>query len=216
LPKLVDLFKSLDVNLPLSTKFLLFIAEVMKNYGPIIFAALIILSVLLKIFISLPKVKPHWHKLILSLPVIGVFLQNVEMANFSRNFGIMLKSGLPISTALESQHKSTTNLIFKGYIGKIIKGVDKGQSMEEVLQQARFKFFPAIAVKMIGVGEKTGKLDESLIYLGDFFEDEVDNTAKNFSTILEPVILIGVGLLVAFVALAIISPIYELTGSIRK
>ena len=69
---------------------------------------------------------------------------------------------------------------------------------------------------MIGVGEKTGKLDETLLYLGDFFDDEVDNTAKNLATVLEPVILLVIGGIVGFVALAIISPIYELAGSIHR
>jgi len=69
---------------------------------------------------------------------------------------------------------------------------------------------------MIGVGEKTGKLDESFLYLGDFFEDNVDDASKNFSNILEPLLLLVIGIIVAFVALAIISPIYQFTGSVKR
>ena len=79
-----------------------------------------------------------------------------------------------------------------------------------------FPYLPSIMTKMIGIGEKTGKLDETLLYLGDFFEEEVDETTKNLSTIIEPVMLLVIGLVVGFVALAIISPIYQLTGSIKK
>ena len=75
---------------------------------------------------------------------------------------------------------------------------------------------PAIVNKMISVGEKTGKLDDSLIYLSEFYEEEIDDISKNLSTILEPILLIGIGIVVGFIALAIISPIYELTGSVRR
>ena len=80
----------------------------------------------------------------------------------------------------------------------------------------RFHFLPVIMTKMVGIGEKTGKLDETLLYLGDFFEEEVDETTKNLSTIIEPVLLLVIGVAVGFIALAIISPIYQLTGSIKK
>ena len=83
------------------------------------------------------------------------------------------------------------------------------------LLHGNYSRFSPIAVKMIGVGEKTGKLDEAFLYLGDFFEEEVDNIAKNLSVVLEPIILLVIGLIVGFVALAIISPIYNLTGSIK-
>ncbi len=77
-------------------------------------------------------------------------------------------------------------------------------------------FIPLIAVRMVGVGEKTGKLDETFIYLGDYFEDEVDDASKNLSTVIEPIILIVVGLIVAFIAISIIGPIYQFTGSIQR
>jgi len=127
----------------------------------------------------------------------------------------MLKSGLPITKALEVENLGTENLVFKGYIERILKSVNKGKEIREELDQGNYARFSPIAIKMIGVGEKTGKLDEAFLYLGDFFEDEVDNTAKNLSVVLEPVILVIIGLVVGFVALAIISPIYELTGSIK-
>ena len=79
-----------------------------------------------------------------------------------------------------------------------------------------FPEFPPLVSRMISVGEKTGKLDETLLYLGDFFEDEVDDISRNLSTILEPALLIVIGLVVGFVAISIISPIYQLTGSIRR
>lgn len=216
LPKLTDLFNSLEVKLPLSTKILLFIAQIMKNYGIIIVPGIFILTFLFFLIVKTPKVKPTWHKFLLSLPILGPLLQNIELANFCRNLGIMLKSGLPVTTALEAQSEASTNLVYKHYVETLLKGVSKGNKLSEVMSSKEFKQMPLIVSKMIGVGEKTGKLEESLIYLGEFFEDEVDSTTKNLSTILEPILLLGIGIVVAFVALAIISPIYQLTGSIRR
>lgn len=216
LPQLVDLFSSLDIKLPLTTRILLFVATSMKRYGLSIITAFIASIVGLRLFISLPGIKLYWHRFLLSLPVMGAFFQDVELSSLCRNFGIMLKSGLPIEQGLEAQKQTTENLVYREYIEAIQQGIDKGQSIENVLIKAKFSFMPLIVIKMIGVGEKTGKLDESLLYLGDFFEDEADTTAKNFSTVLEPIILIGVGLVVAFIALSIISPIYQFTGSIKR
>jgi type II secretory pathway component PulF len=128
----------------------------------------------------------------------------------------MLKSGLPITTAFEAQHNATSNLVFKEYLKEISADVEKGDSIAEKLSGKQFRFMPPLVAKMVGVGEKTGKLDESFLYLGDFFSDEVDNSSKDLATLLEPIILIFIGLVVAFVALAVISPIYQLTSGIHR
>lgn len=216
LPKLVDLLTSLDVELPFTTKVLIFIGTAMKGYGFIIFAGLIAIVVLIRTVINLPFFKPHWQKFVLSLPIYGSFIQNVELSSFCRNLGIMLSSGLPIVTALSTQADATSNIIYKKYFKTLTHDVERGKSIEEIFSSSNFKYIPLIAARMIGVGEKTGKLDESLMYLGDYFEDEVDSAAKNFATIIEPVILILVGLIVAFIAISIISPIYQFTGGVGK
>jgi type II secretory pathway component PulF len=216
LPELINFFDSLNAKLPLSTQILLWFANLMKNYGIIIFAGLGAIIVGIKMLLQTSAVKPHWHEVLLKFPVFGQFTENVQLASFCRNLGVMLKSGLSITSALEIAEKGTDNLVFSGYIARIRNAVVRGKSIAAELSSGGFSHVPVIATKMIAVGEKTGKLDESLIYLGDFFEEEVDNTAKNFATIIEPVIFIVIGLVVAFLAFAIITPIYELMGSINK
>lgn len=215
LPQLTDLFLSLDAELPITTKILLFFSNLMKNYGILIIAGFIGFSVLFRISVKLPLIKPKWDMATLSFPIFGPLLQNEQLASLCRNLGIMLKSGLPITQALEVQYIGTDNLVFKEYLRKIQKSINKGKEMQQELSEGNYSRFSPIAIKMIGVGEKTGKLDEAFLYLGDFFEDEVDNIAKNLSVVLEPIILLIIGLIVGFVALAIISPIYSLTGSIK-
>lgn len=216
LPKLVDLFSSLDVKLPITTKILLYFANLMKNHGVFIILGFIIGSILLRIFIKLSFVKPKWDRIILSFPVIGELLQNQQLASVCRNLGIMLKSGLPITKALEVERVACDNYVFQNYVKRLQASVDKGKGIGKELDEGNYSKFSPIAIKMIAVGEKTGNLDEVLIYLGDFFEEEVDNIAKNLSVVLEPIILLVIGLIVGFVALAIISPIYDLTGAIKK
>lgn len=216
LPKLTDLFTSLGVELPITTKILLYFANLMKNYGTLIVIGFIVVLSLFRIFITLPFIRPKWDRIILSLPILGELLQNQQLSSVCRNLGVMLKSGLPITKALSIQQVATSNYVFKDYVKSLQKSVDKGREIGIELDEGNYSKFSPIAIKMIAVGERTGKLDEVFLYLGDFFEEEVDNIAKNLSVVLEPIILLVIGVIVGFVALAIISPIYDLTGSIKR
>ncbi|OGE29289.1 hypothetical protein A2867_05410 [Candidatus Daviesbacteria bacterium RIFCSPHIGHO2_01_FULL_40_11] len=216
LPKLVDLFNSLEVELPLSTKILLYIANLMKGYGTIIVAAFFGSAVLVSFLLRTSFIKPKWHKMLVSLPLIGSLNQNIEMASFCRNMGVMLKSGLTITDSLRTQFNATDNLIYKSYFGNLLKTMEKGKKLSTELSSNKYPFIPTIVPKMIGVGEDTGKLEDVFIYMGDFFEDDVDDTTRNLSNVLEPVLLLVIGVAVALVSLAIISPIYQLTGGIRR
>lgn len=216
LPQLATLFESLGSHLPLSTRILLFIANSMKSYGIFIVITVVALIIGFRVLIETAFFKPIWHKLLLKTPIVGPFMQSVQLAQFCRNLGTMLKSGLPIDQALDIEYDATVNLVFKEYVNKIKTSVSKGQLIEAILETAKYKYIPPIVAKMVGVGEKSGKLDETLLYLGDFFEEEVDDTTKNLASILEPILLLVIGLAVAFVAMAIISPIYDLTNSIKR
>lgn len=216
LPQLVDLFTSLDTELPPATKILLFIAKMMQDYGILLLAGFAGLIALISYVIHSPFGKPVWHRVMLKLPIFGVFMANVQVANFCRSLGLMLRSGLPITPALASCAQAAENLVFKGYIHRLQKAVDHGQPLEKELASGAYPHMPYLATRMIGVGERTGKLDETLLYLSDFFEEEVDDITKNLSTILEPILLFGIAAIVLFIAIAIITPIYNITASVKK
>ena len=216
LPQLIELFESLDVELPVTTKILLFIANLMKNWGILIIGGFVLLYLLFLWLIRTPQVKPIWHKFLVNMPILGRLVQNIELTSICRNLGIMLKSGLTVTSALETQRQATENLVFKEMLVDISKSVERGKKISEELNTKKYRIMPTIVPKMIAVGENTGKLDETFIYLGDFFEEEVDDATKNLSNTLEPILLLAIGAVVAFVAMAIISPIYSLTGSIKK
>ncbi|HSW87941.1 MAG TPA: type II secretion system F family protein [Candidatus Saccharimonadales bacterium] len=216
LPKLIDLFEGFDVALPITTQILLWFANVMKSFGVFIAILFVGLVFLLRFLISLPSIKPTWQSMQLSLPVVGPLIVNAELSLLCRSLGVMLKSGLPITTALEIQERISSNAVFVYYVQNLLGAVTNGKPLAQELESGNYPRIPLIMAKMIAVGERTGNLDKTLVYLGEFFEGEVDDATKNLSTVIEPVMLLFVGIIVAFVALAIISPIYQLTGSIKK
>ena len=126
----------------------------------------------------------------------------------------MEKSGLPILRALDIQIIQTTNLVYKDYLVSLYKSLVKGNSISQELSSNDYKYFPSLLKKMIQVGEKSGSLYNSYNYLSEYYEEELENITKNLSTILEPVLLIVMGALVAFMAFAIITLIYEFTSGI--
>ncbi|MDD5083951.1 MAG: type II secretion system F family protein [Candidatus Moranbacteria bacterium] len=216
LPKLVNLFESFDVVLPLSTRILLSIAHVMQSHGVIIFVTILAASIFFRVLAFVPQIRKWYHWLFLSMPIIGPFLRNVYISSSCRDLGMMLQAGLSITRALRVEYDTINNLVFKEYVKSLQLSIARGGTLSGELLTGNFSKIPPLVSKMIEVGEGTGKLEESLLYLGDFFEEEIDNTSKNFSTVLEPILLLCIGLVVAFVALAIISPIYSLTGSVHR
>lgn len=216
LPKLVDFFESFQVELPATTKALLFIANTFKSYGVFIILVAVGILFLFRISISWHPIKHFWHTLVIKVPLVGLLVSYGQIARFSRNFGTLIKSGIPVAKSLEITADTLSNLKFKGDLQEIAKDLSKGKNIGNAMQSPKFWEYPPIVSKMITVGEATGKLDEVLLYLSDFYEDEIDDLSKNLSTAIEPVLLVIIAFMVGFVALAIISPIYELTGSIRR
>ena len=215
LPKLIDLFESFDIELPFTTRLLLFTAYTMRDYGIYILLGIGAVILLFTFLLKTEKVKFAVHTLLLKLPIIGEFLTYVQLATFTRNLAILLKNAVPINQAMEITAKTLTNRSFRKDTLHIAKELEEGKPISEILAKRKYAKFPSIVVKMISVGEKTGKLDENLFYLSDFYEEDIDNISKNMTTLLEPILLVFIGLTVGFLALSIISPIYELTGSIR-
>lgn len=216
LPKLLDLFSSLDVALPWSTRALLSFAAIMQAHGVLIFSALFGVFVVGRLVVRSGPVKPFWHAFLLSIPIVGPFLRAVSLGRFFRGLGIMMKSGLPLVHALGVEERSLQNRVFRRYAEELGKGVSRGTELSTLLERSKYRHMPILATKMIAVGERTGKLDESFFFLGRYFDEEVDAVARRFSTLLEPALLFAIAGIVLFIALSIITPIYSLTGSLQR
>lgn len=214
-PKILPVIKSLNVPLPLPTIIFIVVSEFMIKYGLIVFISLIVLIVTLFILLRIPKFKFLWHKFLIKIPITGGISQTVNMINFSRTLGILLKSGVIIVDALEITANTINNLVYRQEIQKIAAGVRRGEPLSKFLTSDS-RLFTAIFSQMVTVGENTGKLDESMLFLSNFYESEMDESTKTMSNILEPALILVMGVVVGFVALAIITPIYKITQTLGR
>lgn len=215
LPQLGNMFRSFDVSLPFATRALLAFADFMKLYGIYLFVGLIGLVVAIRLLIFLKPVKMFWTRIMMGLPVVGTFITNKETSSFCRNLGIMLSSGVPITKALSITGATTENALFAKYINALNEALGDGQTLGDTLQHGNFKKMPPMVTKMITVGEKSGSLNQMLLYLADNFEEATDDQAKNLSAMIEPILLVFIASIVLLIALAVILPIYQLSDVLK-
>ncbi len=215
MPKLVKLFEGLDITLPLSTQIFLALARFLADWGLWLIIGLIGFVIALTAIRKIPAVQLLTHRFLLLLPLIKSMVVRTNMTRFSRTLSVLLKSGLPIIDALDITAHALPNAVFRRELTAARGNVEKGKPLGTTLAE-RDRYFPKMVSRMISVGEKTGKLDETLGYLAGFYEAEVDATTKNLSTVIEPILLIVIGLVVGGLGIAIITPIYQLSGSIGR
>lgn len=215
LPRIIPLFSSLNVELPLATRILLAVATFSKAYGIWVGAGLVVSLIMLRILTRVPAIRPAWHGLLLRLPVGGELLRNISRANFCRTLGVLLKSGVPMVEALKITAQVTPNAVYARTLRKMSERVSQGNSLYSCLPH-RGQLFGGVVASMIRVGETSGTLDATLLELNDYYDKEVGNATQNLATVIEPVLLLFIGLIVAFTAAAIILPIYQFSGSIKQ
>ncbi len=214
LPKLIPLFGTLDVELPLMTLVLLAVARFFAAYGILFSVGMIVMTTGLSLLVRLQAVKPYWHRVLLTIPYVTHVIKYAMLAQLSRVFATLLNSGIPIKLALSATADATENRVYRGALRSALPVIGTGRHLAEALRAHR-SLFPGVAVTLIEIGEETGTLSQTLNELADHYENEVDYALKNLTTALEPILLIGVGIVVGSIVLAIITPIYQITGSIR-
>jgi len=209
-PKILPLFKSLKIKLPLTTRLLLSTYNFIS--GNWIFIILGVFAVIIgfRLLLGIEKIKFSYHCLLLRIPFLKRMITNINMADFTRTLSILLRSGVKIVESLETSANSLSNLVYKYELKKTAVKITGGGQISKYLME-KPEFFPAMLSQMIEVGENTGNLSQTLLYLSDYYENEVDEMTKNLSVTLEPILLIIMGVMVGFVALAIMMPIYGLT-----
>ncbi len=217
LPRLVPLFESMGVDLPLPTRIVLGVSVFFVKYGAVFFISVVLGAIGLRVLLRTPKVRPYWHNFILRIPVLGRIVLDLNMARFTRTLGILMKSGLPIVNALRITEETTVNWVYRNLISRAASEVERGVQLSEAMMAitTKRKVLPIIVPRMIGVGERTGTMDESLLSLAEFYEKEVDGATKTMSTVVEPLLIIIIGAIVGLIAIAIIGPIYKLTGEVH-
>lgn len=216
LPQVAALFTGLrGVKLPLVTIILLRVSSFARQYTFLSFIGLFGTIFFLFWFVKRKFLAPLTHMLVLRMFIIRKIVMDVNLARFSLVFGTLLRSGIDIIRALEITASVLGNVYYKKALGRVLVEVKRGRPVSEVLADFG-DIFPKITSRMIGVGEKTGKLEEVLGYLSEFYELEVETTMKNLSTILEPVLLLFIGGIALAMAFAILIPIYNFISAIRR
>lgn len=214
LPQISGIFRSLRVELPLSTRIVMWLANAFDNYGVWISLVSFIIIGTIVWFLRLKFMEPIVHKVVLKIPAFGAFLHDIQRARFCRMLGTLLESGTPISETLEIAHSASTNFVYRRAIKKIHKRVDGGDNFSDAISDYP-TLYPSIIQQMVGVGERSGSLGDSLNYLANFYEDKVEASAKNISSLIEPILLVFIGGIVAALAISILTPIYSILGNVN-
>lgn len=212
-PRLVEVFDGFDVELPLMTRVLIAISAVFESYWYLI---LIGMAALVGLFFALMRVKSIkdavMHSL-LFIPIIGPIMQKVNLARFSRNLSSLLQSGVSFIQALQILGNNTPHPSYAKIFAAAEEHVKQGKVLSGFLADFQ-RLFPPLVTNVIKVGEETGELDKVLKEVALFYEGEVDQTMKNLTSIMEPILMVLIGLAVGALAISVISPIYDLVNVI--
>ncbi len=215
-PKIIPIFSSLKAKLPLSTRIIIAVTEIIKNYGIYILIGIIIfVAASIIIHKKIRRVRFVIDGLLLRAPIFGAIVKNYNLTNTTRTLGLLLKSGLSVTEALHVTSDTIENLQYKDAFHNISREMMKGKNISELIT-AYPPLFPDMLKHMVAVGEKTGNLSNTLIYLSEFYENEFEDQTKNLSSTIEPVLMIIMGVMVGFIAISVITPIYEITNSIKR
>lgn len=161
-----------------------------------------------------PRGKEFWHRVILTVPVLGPVMRKIAVARFTRTLGTLLASGVPILDAMAIVAKSSGNVVVEKAVNSTAERIREGRTMAEPLMET--KVFPPMVVQMIGVGEQTGALDQMLNKIADFYEEEVDVAVAALTALLEPIMLVVMGGMVGFMMIAMYLPIFDIAGNIQQ
>jgi type II secretory pathway component PulF len=214
-PKIMPIFSSLNMELPMTTKIVIAVSTFLQTSGLWLILGIIIFFAL---FAFALKKSKSFHFLfdgwVLRAPVLGQMMRFYNLANATRTLGLLLKSGLTLAEALPLTADTTQNLVYKSEYRKLGESVQRGERISAYLAKSP-DYFPAIMTQMIAVGERSGSLSNTLVYMSDLYEAEVDDFTKNLSSLIEPAMMVIMGVIVGFVAISIITPIYGITQNLH-
>ncbi|MEW6040568.1 MAG: type II secretion system F family protein, partial [Elusimicrobiota bacterium] len=215
IPQFAGIFKEIGVKLPLPTQIMLALSGIVQKFilliifGPI--AGFIGFKQAMK---RNPKLRFKVDSIKLNVPMFGIMIRKMSIAKFTRTFGTLVKSGVPILQALETVAKTSGNLVIEEAIMQAREAIREGERIAEPLKKG--KLFPPMVVQMISVGEETGTLDIMLTKIADFYDREVDDAVKGLTSMIEPLIIVFMGGVIGSMVLALFLPMFELTSQMGK
>lgn len=213
IPQLSILYENLNIPLPLPTLIIVGMSKFIIVFWPLVIVFIGVIFYLYRRFARSPSGRLILDTMVLKLPVFGKLIEQTILAEFSRTLGLLVGTGTLVVDALLQTASSAANVNYKNAIIDISKKVEKGVTVGDAMSASIL--FPPLLVQLARIGEQTGKLDDSLIKASEYFEREVDQQVKTLTTAMEPIIMIILGIGVSFLIISVITPIYNLIGSIQ-
>jgi MSHA biogenesis protein MshG len=207
-PKFETMFSEFGSDLPMSTKILIGSSDFFQNYWWLVFVLVAAVWFIFQNWIHSEEGGRKWDKLIHSLPRVGILIRNINTVHLAHNAGAMLSSGIPLEKSLRVLRDILRSPCQRDAIFAIEKDVRHGSLLHEAFSEQ--EILDPVLAEMVEIGEKTGSLAEVLIQIGDQYEAEVESQLKNLTQLVEPLIIIIVGLAVVFLALAIMTPVFQM------
>ncbi|MDQ3077060.1 MAG: type II secretion system F family protein [bacterium] len=217
-PKIRPLFTNLSIPLPWSTKLLMNITDISFLTLSIMSGGIFLIILIVKFSYKKSfKVRLIFSKTLIKIPIIGKIIRQHELVTYLYTIGIMLQGGAPLDHASLVGSEVCKNLIYKNASRMICITIEQGKEFSEALAYSYYTYlFPKEVSDMLATSETAGTLPETLLYISEMYELELEETTKNLSSTLEPILMISMGLIVGFISLSIITPIYSLTQNIKQ
>lgn len=213
IPQLADLYEGLSVELPLPTKIIISVSGFVVNFWPLIIGVTVLAIFLFRRWYKTDTGRLVIDNLKLKLPVFGNLIRKVILAEMSRTLSVLVGSGSLVVDSLIQASDTLGNVHYKNAVVDVAKKVENGVTIGDAMSS--YSLFPPLLVQLVKIGEQTGKLDETLLKASEYFENETDQLVKTLTTALEPMIMVTLGIGVAFLMISIISPIYNLISTIQ-
>lgn len=212
IPQFESMFADFGSALPLPTLIVIAISNFIQNYVLVIIGSIIAFVFLFKRFYRTKKGRAICDDVALKLPIMGPLIQKASVAKFTRTLGTMLSSGVPILDGLDIVASTSGNATIEKAIYTVKQSISEGKTIAEPLEQAGV--FPSMVVQMIAVGEQAGAVDTMLNKIADFYDDEVDDAVSNMTAMMEPLLMLFLGVTVGGLVVAMYLPIFKIAGAV--
>lgn len=213
IPSFASMFAGFKTELPLATRILLATSNFTIHYWPVILVIVAVIAVAWRKFVKTDKGRLWWDRVKLSVPVIGPVLTKTSLARFARSFAMMMKSGVPITQSLNLLIVAVDNAYMGTLFTELRRAIERGESISRTA--ATLGIFTPLILQMIDVGEETGRLDDMLTEVADYYDHEVDVDLKNMSSAIEPILLVVIGGMVLVLAMGVFLPIWEMGKAMK-
>ncbi|MEW5946423.1 MAG: type II secretion system F family protein, partial [bacterium] len=212
IPTFVQIFSGMNLRLPVTTQMLVSLSHFMRSYPLFILAGIVAVVVSVKLYLGTPRGKMQYHRMLFRVPVFGALTSKVTISRFTRTLGTLLRSGVPVMQAMEVTGRASGNLVVEKAVDQVRESLREGENISEPMEKSGI--FPPMVTQMIAVGEETGSLDTMLTKISDFYDVEVEATLEALTSLIEPIMIVFVGIVVGFILISMFLPMVQLINAL--